>query len=317
MVLQIEKTRKISFEEMIQHLDEKGIKFERTTKKQAQEILMNSNFFYKIRSFRKNFEKNENGKYLNLDFFMLNDLATLDMRLRYILIHMCLDLEHTLKTKLVKDITLDNKENGKDIVEQFLENRSKKSLEDYYNPLRNPKHPNHGIYRKFNNVTPPIWVFCELITFGELVAFIEYYCYKYLNKPTRYYKPLGKNLKFIKNIRNLAAHNSPIINEITGKNQISFKNNIPNIHLHKFLNSACKTDFRDKVTNAKIHDLCSLIFIYDTYITSTKIKGNRYNELKEYMDRCKRNKEEYSKHDNIISVFNFFNKIVDYISKKL
>ena len=36
--------------------------------------------------------KNNADRYVNLDFKMLQDLATIDMRLRYLVLHMCLIL---------------------------------------------------------------------------------------------------------------------------------------------------------------------------------------------------------------------------------
>lgn len=317
-LIEDQKDKKLSFDEMIEQLEKKGVLFNEISKERAVEILMDSNFYYKIRSFRKNFLKNKHGKYINLDFYMLNDLATIDMRLRYVLIHMCLDIEHTLKTKIVKDVTLDQKEDGKKVVEDFLNSsKTNKSLNDYYNPISSSRHPNHGIYTKYNGKIPPIWVFCELITFGDLVAFIEFYC-RYKNKPS-YYIPLEKNLRYVKNIRNLTAHNSPIINEITLKDQIKFRNNT-NRFLQTFLNSVdklSKKTIREKLKNAKIHDLCSLFYVYHTYINSNGMKEHRYRELNEFMDRAKRNKDLYKKHSNLVSVYNFFDKIIDSLTKNI
>lgn len=311
------KYSKLSFEQMINQLEDKGVTFNKTCKEDAITILEHSNFYYKVRSFRKNFDKNKDGKYTNLDFFILNDLATIDMRLRYVLIHMCLDLEHTIKTRIVRDITIDEKEDGKKVVEKFIEkNSNHKSLDDYYKPISNYRNPNHGIYKKFKNEIPPIWVFCELITFGELVSFVEFYCYSYKNKP-KYYLPLGKNLKYIKNIRNLTAHNSPIINEITTTNQL--EKGTTNRFLFNFLDSidgVNRSSFRTKTTNIKVHDLCSLLYLYEEYIQSHGIKRNRYRELKEFMNRVKRNKDVYKKHENLKSIYNFFYKIVDNVSSK-
>lgn len=312
------KDAKLSFDEMIKQLEEKGVTFEGVPKDEAKQILMYSNFYYKIRSFRKNFPKNKNGKYINLDFLMLNDLATLDMRLRYVLIHMCLDIEHTIKTRIVTDITLDEEEDGKDVVEAFLDSKkSTKDLDYYFNRISGKKHPSRGIYNKYKDKIPPIWVFCELMTFGELVAFVEFY-YNFKNKPS-YYEPLEKNLRFVKNIRNLTAHNSPIINEITKKNQIRFNNNT-NKFLYEFLVSVdnlSKGAVRTKLTNTKVHDLCALLYVYNSYITSDGIKENRYRELREFMERAVRNKNYYKKHDNLVSVYTFFDKIVDTLIKSV
>ncbi|TES45501.1 hypothetical protein E2L07_20485 [Halalkalibacterium halodurans] len=49
---------KLTFELMIEHLEEKQVKFNHTSKEEARIILENSNYFYKITAFRKNFEKN-------------------------------------------------------------------------------------------------------------------------------------------------------------------------------------------------------------------------------------------------------------------
>ncbi|MEI3599945.1 Abi family protein, partial [Oceanobacillus sp. MO10714A] len=141
--------RKLSFGEMIEHLEEKNIKFNLITKDEAKEILQTSNYFYKITAYRKNFEKNKYDKYVNLDFKLLQDLATIDMRLRYLVLQMCLDIEHTVKTQILTDITNDPTEDGYSIVTDYLKHDNR-SIEDYMKALNKASHYNYGLYVKYH-----------------------------------------------------------------------------------------------------------------------------------------------------------------------
>ena len=59
-----------------------------------------------MKSYAKNYPINpKNGKYVNLEFAYLVELSKLDMYLRKIILGMCLDVEHILKTRMLYDLS--------------------------------------------------------------------------------------------------------------------------------------------------------------------------------------------------------------------
>jgi len=73
-----------------------------TSIQDARKYLEENNNYFKLVSYRKNFNKyeqgNNKGKYINLDFKMLEDLSIIDMRLRKTMLSIVLDKELIVET---------------------------------------------------------------------------------------------------------------------------------------------------------------------------------------------------------------------------
>ena len=303
--------RKLSFDEMIEHLDNKNVKFDLISKDEAKTFLQESNYFYKITAYRKNFEKNKYDRYVNLDFKFLQDLSTIDMRLRYLVLHMSLDIEHAVKTQILTDITNDDTEDGYGVVSDFLA-YDRKTIDDYMVALKHETHYNYGLYVKHYK-NPPIWVLFEVMTFGAFVKFVEFYYERTGNNPK--YEELQKTLKYVKNIRNTAAHNSPLLMDITERDQIPAKKIIKPITTFMKQIQGLSTQARNKrLTNRKTHDLTVLIYIHYAYIESEGIKRARYKELSKLLERSRRFGTDYEKSQPALAaVYRYFYKIIDFI----
>ena len=104
----------LNAEELINHLEEKGVKFELISKEEAKKYLEENNNYFKLASYRKNYQKYEAGeklgKYINLDFKMLIDLSIIDMRLRKTMLNMVLDLEHYSKIRMLTKVEAETKD---------------------------------------------------------------------------------------------------------------------------------------------------------------------------------------------------------------
>lgn len=289
----------------------KGIRFNILNETQAMDILRNTNYYYKLLSYKRNFPKNSVGKYTNLEFSYLYDLSTIDMRIRYVILHMCLDIEHTLKVKILEDITDNPKEDGYDIVDSFFK-KTRLTPSDCMPGNATKTHYNEKLYKQYLK-DPPIWVLLETIQFGNFVRFIEFYTYdNNISNNYTYYLNLAKVLKHVKNIRNAAAHNQAILMDIaetrsdrTTKVVTDYVSGIETIS---------KKMKNNKLKNRKVHDLVAVFYVYENYIISEGIKKNRYEDLRELMIRIKRNKSYYDKNPGLKSVYTFFSKIIDQLS---
>lgn len=104
--------------------DEKGVTFKYITEQEAENFLRNRNNYMRTAAYRKNYSKYEEGlnkgKYINLDFAYLKELSIIDMHMRHLITKMCLDIEHALKVRLLKDAEDNTLIDGYEIVRCFL-----------------------------------------------------------------------------------------------------------------------------------------------------------------------------------------------------
>ena len=308
--------------EMVDYLKLKNIKFERISEKDAENYLRNNNNYYNLTSYKNNFEKYfVNGifidKYIDLDFSYLKDLSIIDHRLRLILFKMIIDIEHYLKIKILNTVEFIDEEDGYRIVNQYLE-------QDFYN-AKFPKKVHNSIFKKVGSEyyqkifskydldkdkkleNIPIWEFLEIITFGELVNFYDFY--------TNEYKLKDENkdvyiLRDIVKLRNAVAHNNCILSELnTKKNKYP-----PSYKIIQFLNNCDigKDTRSKKLSNSRIRQITYTLYMFNEIVTSDGIKNNVKKDINElFFDRIIKHKEYYNNNELLKSIYCYFKKIIE------
>ena len=126
--------QKLSFDEQIKHLKNKGVKFEIVTEEEALLFLQQNTYYFKLKAFTKNFMKNEGGQYCNLDFYHLEFLSRLDEKIRKIIFQITSTIEHYIRVNVNYYFTLKTDEDGYSILKEFLNNN-----ESVFESIKNRK----------------------------------------------------------------------------------------------------------------------------------------------------------------------------------
>lgn len=304
----------LSVDDLIQHCRDKGITFNFISEEDAKRYLSENNNFFKLSSYRKNFSKYTDGvnkgKYEKLDFAYLIELARIDVEVRHILLKMCLDIEHFLKVCLLKVVEENVKmgtEDGYKIVTDFVQTFAP---DDFLGDKikQNQKNPYcRNLVGKYGKVMP-IWVFVEILNFGDLKKLIEFYA-----KKTGWQPPVDfRSLDRVRQIRNAAAHNNCIINDLTVLGS-SIKTPV---EITKFLSDAgiSSNQRKKKLSNARINQIVHLLYLYDTIVKSPNTRGIRISELLGLMDKRMVVHGDYFEGNDILSTtYDFFKKIILHI----
>ncbi|MBB1068700.1 Abi family protein [Limosilactobacillus sp. RRLNB_1_1] len=288
--------------QLVKHMQEKGIKFEIASPKDARYMLDNTNYYFKLASYRVNFPKDSKGRYINLDFAYLTDLASIDMQLRDYLLDLSLDIEHGIKVILLHQIVNDPKEDGYTIVREFKD-KFPKYYDRAFDAFKNNRYEK-DMFHKYHEVIP-VWVFMEIITFGTLLRFVDFYY-----KKTHYkrIKPIFNHLKYSKHIRNACAHSNPLL-----LNLFSSKEFLP--HPSDPVKAAARLM---KVSNSylqdlKINDLVSLFYLHKI-IESKKMSEHRIRQGNRLVERFHRHEEWYADNTKLNTFFSILIQMIDYLN---
>ena len=173
-------------DQQIERLKNNGVTFELYSEDDARDYLRNNNNYFKLTSYRKNYDKyqggEKDGKYISLDFGYLRDMAIIDMTLRYAFVQMALDIEHYSKLKILR-MAEDNLEDGYRICEEFINELDSKQRESLSNEISRNKYSVYcgDLFASYPERFP-VWVFLEMIPFGRLVSFYRFCAERFDNR---------------------------------------------------------------------------------------------------------------------------------------
>lgn len=308
---------KLTFDGMIQHFQDRGVTFNHIDENEAKEILKRRNYFFKLRSYRANFDKDQYSKYKKLDFGMLMDLSVIDTRLRSLILDISLNIEHSLKTKLLQLITDDPNEDGISIVDDFIQYNSTlpneqpltyKSL--FGNAASAKSTLTHDLFKKYKD-NPPIWVIFEVISYPNLVKFAEFYQQERGHNVDANLREVIENLKHVKFMRNAAAHNNPLIRNIKNKNIPGAQSSI-----ERFFNQIKNTRPNQKtfMKNDTVHNFVATLFVFDKLVESEGIRDKTHENLLDFSARCAKKRDYYINiHSELVSIYRFIDLVIEHI----
>lgn len=302
----------LSIEELIQHMKNRGITFNEISENDAKQFLQNNNYYMKLAAYRANYDKCDTGKrqgqYKKLDFGYLKELSTIDMYLRYIVMDMCLDIEHVIKVRLIKNITNNPSEDGYDIVRKFI------AQDDNLRILKNIRSHKSGEYCKdlIEKYYPyfPVWVFVELISFGDLLYFCSFYEKIYGVQIIN-----NKLMNTVRDVRNAAAHSNCLLNKMTEKIDSTKQVNNEISSFIIGMKNISKTSRVNNLSYKFTNSFVTVLYIYDSLMNEIP-KQKRYKEIQEFMNgRVVKNKQFFQSNSKIVGVYNFHKKVIDNLVK--
>lgn len=309
---------KITFDDMIQHFQNKNVTFNDISEVEAKEILKERTYFFKLKSYKNNFDRDQYGNFKKLDFGMLMDFSIIDAHLRTFVLNMSLNIEHTLKTKLLKIITDDHNEDGYKILLDFINHHNANIPPKYHIDMlslwgkANTRGRGSDLYRAYKKSTS-VWVIFEVITFGTLVKFAEFYKATRPHNVNQQLEDVITNLKYVKFLRNIAAHSSPLIINIRNSRFMGAQPSVTN-----FLTTVKGYDSSKELAflkNRTIHHFIAMLFVFENLVTSQGVKKNVYRELIELTKRCRKKIKFYTDpmYEDIAWKYLFIRKIAKHL----
>ena len=325
------ENQKLTIDQQIEDMESKDIRFAEEsdpehcllTKDNAKRFLKYNSYYYRLKHYADAFEVRRNAstkKYINVTFGKVVELSKLDMYLRKVIMHMCLDVEHVLKTRLMNDITINPKEDGKCIVGLYLDDYTR------YQAILCRKSGNSivaDLIERFPDSAEelPAWKFVEVLTFGEFIDFYTFYYDQYPEQQRNSYVYYLGNIRFL---RNAAAHNACMLAKLRSKRKfdktVKVMNALSKIHV---ITGSKEYDYKRRMENHVVHDFVTLLCVYHDLLdtgANRSMLSREIDEIKGLFDpktgRMCRHKELFAGDNVIEKDYRFVWDLICYIDNR-
>ena len=162
---------------------------------------------------------------------------------------------------------------------------------------------------KIENI--PIWEFLEIITFGELVNFFEFFSKIYSLDDSKYIFILRE----INKLRNAVAHNACVLSELDKKDNYHEADTLVTMYLKDC--GVGKEIRKNKLRNSRIRQITYTLYLFNEIVSSVGVKENVSYELNNlFYGRIIFNKEYYNNNGLLRSIYKYFDKIIEKNYKK-
>lgn len=302
-----------SSQDLVEHMKRKGITFNIVSPEDAVQYMEKNNNYFRVASYRKNYNKRLDSKqnpideYVNLDFGYLQDLAIIDMELRYTFIQLTLDIEHFAKMDLLGEIERHN-EDGYKIVSDFLNAQKDDRKQHIQSELRQNQNSYYtkDVYNKYNPDFP-VWVFLELLPFGTILDFYLFCAKRFNSKPMcdRFYIMIR-----CKNVRNACAHNDCLINDFH-IGTAPYKPKYPVIQKLAVIPSLSSDSRKRRMQNERMQELIYVLYIHNEIVTSKGVHDKAAQKLHAFKERMMKHSDYYNTNQLIAANFNFLKLVID------
>ncbi len=308
----------LTLSQQVDRLGEKGVTFNLCDESQAVRFLAKENNYLRVTSYRKLYERQEEGPsigaYVNLDFGDLVALSLLDGRVREAFLWVTMDVEHFAKMKVLSNVE-GRGEDGYAIVAGFyasLNHAGRNAIQGAMR-VRSRKGDRHDAYAgdliAHYMDDMPVWVFLEVIDFGTFVDFYLFCANRWGDGEMlqEHYA-----LKSVKALRNATAHNHCIINGLT-KAEARADYATPQI-ITDSLNAACVVRTkarRAKLSNLRISQMAAALYCLSSLCTSDSAMARHAARFAEVRNEYEGHIDRYRLNSSFVSYFDFLLRLVD------
>lgn len=301
---------KLTVKQQIEHMKSKGITFDIVSEEEAEQYLENNNYYFKIKAYAKMFEKyqfgEKKGQYVNLDFAYLKELAILDMHLRHFIIKTSVDLEHIIKVKFLSDFNKSDSD-GYEIVEEYFT-----AFPDVKNKILLKKETSYcaDLIDKLESEEYALWNVIELLSFGDFINLYKMFYDKFPEAQSGI--SFTYPMRSIKSLRNAAAHNNCILNQLT-------RSKDDELHSNKKVQSfVSKNKLIGKTLRINcmgmqaVHDFVTLLYVLDKAVESEGMRKKIVEELNWLInERMVKHADYFQKNNSLMTVYGFIKKMID------
>ncbi|NMM95076.1 Abi family protein [Bifidobacterium oedipodis] len=284
------RRRAMTADEQCDVMARHGITFQQCSREAAKQFLQDNTYFFKLKAFDKNFQRDADGQYQNLDFAYLRDLSTIDFELRILILRMTGDIEHALRVRFNNLISRVD-EDGYQVIRDYEQDQMAfyESQGKHYNPesVYQKSVYTKGMIDKYL-VDKPIWLFWETCSLNSLI-----HCYRSFLKHRQFQDITYSLLYGVRLLRNAASHHNCLL--LPPSEQIKPTRDLNEL-LKLLLNG--KTEFVEQTlhlaeTDALIHDFSCVLLAHCNLVKSSAMRAHITRQIENFCDRMKLHEDWY------------------------